>query len=98
MVVVIAGRAAGALGYDVNTVWRGLASRASPQDVPIVVPLEAKGHAGGHALRAGHRHRRSEAEDAQVVERIAALEAQLLAAQPTLPEARARRQGGRSSA
>ena len=87
MVVVIAGRAAGALGYDVNTVWRGLASRASPQDVPIVVPLEAKGHAADMLCELVTGIAASEAEDAQVVERIAALEAQLLAAQPTLPEA-----------
>jgi len=87
MVVVIAGRAAGAHGFDVNTVWRGLAARASPQDVPMVVPLEAKGHAADMLCALVTGVAASEAEDAEVVERIASLEAQLLAAQPALPEA-----------
>ena len=87
MVVVIAGRAAGEYGYDVNTVWRGLAARASPQDMPLVVPLEAKGHAADMLCELVTGVAASEAEDAQVVERIATLEAQLLAAQPTLGEA-----------
>lgn len=87
VIAVIAGRLGSAHDLDMGTIYRSICMRASPHDSPIVLPLQAKGHAVDMLCELVTGVAAAEHEDALLAGRIEVTELKVAEANPGLTEA-----------
>jgi hypothetical protein len=87
VISVVAGRLGSAHDLDMGTIYRSICMRASPHDNPVVLPLEAKGHAADMLCELVTGVAAAEHEDALLADRIMVTESKVVAANPGLTEA-----------